>query len=1153
MGSNTTYRSEDDSGDDLFNDYQHNTIPTQIIDQGSRLSNNQFRSQISSPPTHITQPTQILASPNVRRSTPVVQVAASSPFTKSFTRSPGVRPSVGLAMAPPGTIYRPPPGVRHSSPAPNDADFSDDPPVHYSTSEDELSRADANIKPTKFSSGVQSTSTNYREHFNTMKSSWTYGAQDNKPNPRKRPGDDMANAYGNVSRPAKQLRQTGPARAQPVQDINLEQIPDWEIQQKVKRMKLIYPHKPLTFLRDALSRNHGNINDAIFYITEVDNRQLEAESSTELIDLTLLDEEPRRPSIAQKSSVKQLGSSPIRSASPESSSQKPKTRRRLVGKGRRGFSALPDPDPSPRKPPSQKLPIRSKQIIVPSDDDEAVSSASEPSPEELDTDAELGLLKFFNTCSERDFCDLSNQPKEIAQAFLSRRPFKSLDRVREISLDPPATDDKKKKRRNVPKRPLGDRIVDVCMEMWLGYQAVDGLVSRCEQLGKPLAAEMKKWGVDIFGASKDGELGLINLNEVHDSGIGTPVSSSETEGMSGLKVAHFIQKPVAMAENIQLKDYQIVGLNWLNLLWSKRLSCILADDMGLGKTCQVIAFLTHLAETGHSGPHLVIVPGSTLENWMREFSTFSPSLNVVAYYGKQAEREEQRTDMEEKRGEINVVVTTYDIAWKPEDNKFFRKKLKPTVCVYDEGHYLRNNETKRYRELMRIDAEFRLLLTGTPLQNNLQELASLLAFIMPNVFEECKEELSYIFRHKAKTTDADHAALLSAERIKRARSMMTPFVLRRKKDQVLKDLPKKTCRIEYCELTPSQKEIYDETFRVGQQALRDRAEGKPTKDHANVLMDLRKASISPLLFRRIYTDKMLKKLANLYLKHDAVSSENRTVQEVVDDMTWSSDFAIHQQCLGYPSLEVHQLQNEEWMDSGKVTKLVELLKTFKKNGDRALIFSQFTTVMDILEKVFETIDMPFFRMDGQTAMAERQDMFDAFYEDESIPVFMLSTKSGGAGINLACANKVIIFDSSFNPQDDIQAENRAHRVGQTRDVEVVRLITRGTIEEKILALGQSKLVLDERVAGEEGEKVENKGLKLVEEMMLEEMNGGKATDGKSSEDTTGSEKKSSSIGDDDDLDDADLGERFKKGLEDAGLDMSACEKQGRKTRSKSSR
>ena len=185
------------------------------------------------------------------------------------------------------------------------------------------------------------------------------------------------------------------------------------------------------------------------------------------------------------------------------------------------------------------------------------------------------------------------------------------------------------------------------------------------------------------------------------------------------------------------------------------------------------------------------------------------------------------------------------------------------------------------------------------------------------------------------------------------------------------------------------------------------------------------------------------------------------------------------------------LQEDQWMDSGKVKALEELLMTYKVNGDRVLVFSQFVMVMNVLELVMETLNIQFFRLDGQTKIEERQSMIDEFEGNPEITVFLLSTKAGGAGINLACANKVVIFDSSFNPQDDIQAENRAHRVGQTRDVEVVRLVTRDTIEEQILALGETKLALDARVADNTDQagavKAENQGRKMVEEMLMTSM------------------------------------------------------------------
>lgn len=532
--------------------------------------------------------------------------------------------------------------------------------------------------------------------------------------------------------------------------------------------------------------------------------------------------------------------------------------------------------------------------------------------------------------------------------------------------------------------------------------------------------------------------------------------------------------------------------------------------MGLGKTCQVVAFLAHLLEKGIKGPHLIVVPGSTLENWLREFSVFCPKLHVMPYYAGQNERPGIQTQILDNLDSLNIVVTTYTLAKTKEDNKFLRK-LKPVVCVYDEGHLLKNSKSAGYEALMRIPTQFRLLLTGTPLQNNLRELASLLGFILPSVFREHSDDLEAIFSHKAKTTDNSHAALLSNQRIARAKSIMTPFVLRRKKHQVLKDLPAKTRRVEYCELSKSQSEIYAMEKARALRIVTARAAGEKTSNEtANIMVALRKASIHPLLFRRLYDDKLIAKMSKACLGEPEYEHSN--VELVLEDMEVMTDMELHRFCEQHPrTMTKYLLQNNPWMDSGKVSKLAVLLRTFKQNGDRALVFSQFVMVLDVLEAVMETLEMQFFRLDGSTPMEQRQDMIDQFYEEGDITVFLLSTGAGGAGINLACkltsredscwmitdsgkgANKVIIFDSSFNPQSDQQAENRAHRVGQTKEVEVFRLVTKDTIEEQILSLGETKLALDDRVAGivaDEGDGkkagvvAEKRGAKIVEEMVL---------------------------------------------------------------------
>lgn len=474
-----------------------------------------------------------------------------------------------------------------------------------------------------------------------------------------------------------------------------------------------------------------------------------------------------------------------------------------------------------------------------------------------------------------------------------------------------------------------------------------------------------------------------------------------------------------------------------------------------------MAFFAHLLTTGEKGPHLVVVPASTLENWLREFKNFCPELDVEPYYGSQKERIEIRDALKRNPG-FNVLVTTYNLATGDVNDRKFLREQKFNICVYDEGHMLKNSSSSRYSGLMQLPANFRLLLTGTPLQNNLQELASLLAFILPNVFKDKKEDLATIFKHKAKTSDDTEtsSALLSVTRIQKAKAMMTPFVLRRKKQQVLgKHLPAKTTRVEYCELNAIQKELYDAEIAAAKDAIEARAAGKkPTKASSNLLMQLRKAAIHPFLFRRHFTDAKIKTMSKAIMKEEAY--RNNDAKYIEEDMSVMNDFELDRLCSNFPNtLGKYAFKHEEWMDAGKIDVLKQLVVEYKANGDRVLVFSQFTQVMDILESVMSTLGITYLRLDGSTKVEDRQDMIDQFYEEEDITVFLLSTKAGGFGINLACANKVIIFDSSFNPHDDRQAADRAHRVGQKRPVEVCDICSPGTMGIRLTFLDRWLILL----------------------------------------------------------------------------------------------
>jgi len=225
---------------------------------------------------------------------------------------------------------------------------------------------------------------------------------------------------------------------------------------------------------------------------------------------------------------------------------------------------------------------------------------------------------------------------------------------------------------------------------------------------------------------------------------------------------------------------------------------------------------------------------------------------------------------------------------------------------------------------------------------------------------------------------------------------MTPFVLRRRKIHVLKDLPKKTHRTEYCQMHPTQRELYGDILQKQRDQIAARAAGdlSVTKDSNNVLMQLRKAASHPLLFRRIYSDKKIQVMAKEIMREEKFGTPEHSKEAIMEDMSYMWDFSLHKLCLEYPSITKHALVNNEWMDSGKVDMLKKLSPEMKARGDRILLFSCFTIVLDILEPVLDTLGIQYMRLDGQTKVDERQDMIDQFHEEEDITVFLLSTKAG---------------------------------------------------------------------------------------------------------------------------------------------------------------
>ncbi|PLW28073.1 hypothetical protein PCASD_22615, partial [Puccinia coronata f. sp. avenae] len=511
------------------------------------------------------------------------------------------------------------------------------------------------------------------------------------------------------------------------------------------------------------------------------------------------------------------------------------------------------------------------EVNLDSDKDEWKRARSERDSEEDDAAhqrvSQDDALRFFNSCDVADLPAVTACTLEQAKIIVGCRPFIN------------AEDMKSKLRK---KKGVNSGIMNHYQDMMKGYFEVDRVLDKCEKHGKDLSSIMNIWAAQVrstSGGTTDKQAPSTAEEEGSSDLVDhlTDAQGLRTEEEKRAFKDYIYSQPPSVPKNIKLKSYQMLGINWMNLLYSKGLSCILADEMGLGKTAQVVCFLSQLKLTGHQGPHLVVVPSSTLENWKREFANFSSNLAVREYYGSQSERAELRYELK-AIAELDVVITTYNIATGTIQDRKFLDRMRFDACVYDEGHQLKNSQSKRYKDLMRMRVGWRLLLTGTPLQNNLQELVSLLSFILPKIFGgKAQDDLRMIF----KVPSEAQVNLLAQTRITRAKKMMSPFVLRRKKAQVLKELPKKIEKVIYCELEASQSEAYNQLVKKSKKYFLNSAENEEDDDFeeeemegfkkngllagskatpadkkaianstTNVLMELRKVSNHPLLFRR---------------------------------------------------------------------------------------------------------------------------------------------------------------------------------------------------------------------------------------------------------------------------------------------------------------
>lgn len=538
------------------------------------------------------------------------------------------------------------------------------------------------------------------------------------------------------------------------------------------------------------------------------------------------------------------------------------------------------------------------------------------------------------------------------------------------------------------------------------------------------------------------------------------------EGKGDQIEGYISQQPSLLNNRLHLAPYQLLGLNWLVLMHKKHINGILADEMGLGKTIQAIAFLAHIKEKGEEGPFLIIVPSSTIDNWLRELRLWLPSASVLCYRGPQDERRLLRHQiLNDEVDDFDVLVTTYALVTSSAEDRSLFKHLDFHYVIFDEAHMLKNMRTQRYQNLMRIKAKRRLLLTGTPLQNNLSELMSLLIFVMPDMFVGKIDQVKQVFSAACKTED--NRSTFERERIEQAKRIMKPFVLRRLKFDVLKQLPAKHDEVKLCPMANVQQEEYTNLVAELSSKVKRSNEEKVHTNGIGMMMELRKLANHPLLLRRLYTEEKLRQMAKLMLKEPTHSDANPEL--ILEDMFPMSDFQLHKLCHQYKTVSSFKLSSETIVKSGKFQMLDMFLPELKENGDRILIFSQFTIMLDILEEYMTIRNYRFLRMDGSVPVADRQPLIDEFNETPEIFVFLLSTRAGGLGINLTAANVVVIHDIDFNPYNDKQAEDRCHRVGQTREVRVIRMISEKTIEENILRCAQDKLKLERNITNNKEE------------------------------------------------------------------------------------
>ncbi len=441
-----------------------------------------------------------------------------------------------------------------------------------------------------------------------------------------------------------------------------------------------------------------------------------------------------------------------------------------------------------------------------------------------------------------------------------------------------------------------------------------------------------------------------------------------------------------------LRDYQKEGVRWLNTIYKCDLGGILADEMGLGKSLQTIIFIKQILKEKQDAKIIIVVPTSLVYNWEREFQKFAPNLKYVTVADTVAKRKEVFA----KKDEYNIFITSYGLIRNDKDEY---EDMNFELCVVDEAQNIKNHQATMTKEIKKIKAKCKIALTGTPVENNVTELWSIFDFIMPGYLNSVVK-----FREKYNIKDVDEEGLRVLNNLS---NQIKPFILRRKKSDVVKSLPAKIENNIYIDLPEKQKMLYmkvlKDTREEMDEMIRTGGFQKSRMKILQLLMRLRQICIDPTVMYENYTG-----------------------------------------------------------DRVKIEELLRVVKENIENGHKILIFSSFKRVLDNVREMFIENNISNYMIDGSVKSKDRMAMVESFNNDDT-NCFLITLKSGGTGLNLTGADTVIHLDIWWNPQVENQATDRAHRIGQTKTVSVIKLITKGTIEERIVELQEKKKILSENL------------------------------------------------------------------------------------------